>query len=100
MDRIEPQAGAPLYRYRFGATEFDESRFELSVAGLATDIEQKPLQVLAALLHRPNELLSREELLESVWKDVVLFTTTVHPASACISTRNATAALAAASRVM
>ena len=64
-------AGAPLYRYRFGTAEFDESRFELSIGGLTVEIQQKPLQVLAALLHKPGELLTREELLEAVWADRV-----------------------------
>lgn len=64
-------AGAPLYRYRFGAAEFDESRLELSVGGLTVEVQQKPLQVLAVLLHRPGEVVSREELLETVWADRV-----------------------------
>lgn len=67
MEKADPPAGAALYRFRFGAAEFNEARFELSVAGLITDIEQKPLQVLAVLLRRPGEVVSREELLETVW---------------------------------
>jgi eukaryotic-like serine/threonine-protein kinase len=67
MDRSEPSAGIPLYRFRFGTSEFDESRFELSVGGLIVEIEQKPLQLLLALLRRTGELVSREELLETVW---------------------------------
>jgi DNA-binding winged helix-turn-helix (wHTH) protein len=58
---------APLFRYRFGSVEFDEARFELSVGGLPVDLEQKPLQVLAALLHHAGEVVSREELFETVW---------------------------------
>lgn len=71
MDGPQSPTGTPLYRFRFGATEFDESRFELSVSGLVAEIEQKPLQVLAALLRRPGEILSREELQESVWANRV-----------------------------
>ena len=37
-----PAAGPSLYRWRFGAAEFDEARLELRVAGLAVDVEQKP----------------------------------------------------------
>ena len=69
MDGSASPAGAPLYRYRFGAAEFDESRLELSIGGLTVEIQQKPLQVLAVLLRRPGELVSREELLETVWAD-------------------------------
>jgi len=59
---------AALYRYRFGTAEFDESRFELHVGGLLVDIEQKPLQVLAILLARANQVVSRQELLDRVWE--------------------------------
>ena len=65
MDRADTPPGVPLYRFRFGAAEFDEARFELSVGKLPVDMEQKPLQVLAALLHRAGELVTREELLET-----------------------------------
>ena len=71
MHGASPSTDQPLYRYRFGAADFDESRFELSVGGLVVEVQQKPLQVLAALLHRPGEVLSREELLETVWADRV-----------------------------
>ena len=69
MDAANPSADVPLYRYRFGAAEFDESRLELSVGGLTVEVQQKPLQVLAALLRRPGEVVSREELLETVWAE-------------------------------
>jgi eukaryotic-like serine/threonine-protein kinase len=72
MDRADTQAGAPLYRFRFGAVEFDESRFELSVGGLTAEIEQKPLQVLAMLLRHAGELVTRNELLEAVWADRII----------------------------
>ncbi|WP_116365785.1 protein kinase domain-containing protein [Parahaliea mediterranea] len=57
-----------LYRYRFGAAEFDEARFELRVAGLPVDIQRKPLEVLALLLAHAGEVVTREELLDSVWQ--------------------------------
>ncbi|MDE2148775.1 MAG: winged helix-turn-helix domain-containing protein [Gammaproteobacteria bacterium] len=57
----------PLYHYRFGNAEFDEARFELRVAGLPVDLEQRPLQVLTALLRHPDEVVTREELFETVW---------------------------------
>ena len=71
MDGANFPADVPVYRYRFGAAEFDESRFELSVGGLTVDIQHKPLQVLAVLLRRPGEVVSREELLNTVWADRV-----------------------------
>ncbi len=57
----------PLYRFRLGTATFDESRLELSVAGLIVDMEQKPLQVLTHLLSRVDEVCSRQELHDAVW---------------------------------
>ncbi|WP_334178543.1 winged helix-turn-helix domain-containing protein [Pseudoxanthomonas sp.] len=58
---------ARLYRWRFGAVEFDEARHELRVAGLAVDIEHKPLQVLSVLLRHVGEVVTKEELFDQVW---------------------------------
>jgi non-specific serine/threonine protein kinase len=57
----------PLFSYRFGTAEFDEARLELRVGGLAVELEHKPLQVLAELLRHAGEVLSRQELNETVW---------------------------------
>lgn len=62
-----PATGPSLFRWRFGAAEFDEARLELRVAGLAVDVEQKPLQVLAALLRHAGEVVTKPELFDSVW---------------------------------
>ncbi|WP_165967337.1 protein kinase domain-containing protein [Luteimonas aestuarii] len=56
-----------LYRWRFDAVEFDEARHELRVAGLAVEIEHKPLQVLALLLRHAGEVVTKEELFDTVW---------------------------------
>ncbi len=56
-----------LYRWRFGAVEFDEARHELRVSGLPVEIEHKPLQVLALLLRHAGEVVTKEELFETVW---------------------------------
>jgi len=56
-----------LYRWRFGAVEFDEARYELRLAGLPVEIEHKPLQVLALLLHHAGEVVTKEELFDTVW---------------------------------
>jgi eukaryotic-like serine/threonine-protein kinase len=60
-------ADLPRYRYRFGAVDFDASRFELLVAGRAAEVEHKPLQVLQALLAHVDEVVTKDELIESVW---------------------------------
>lgn len=63
----DPSTEPPVYRYRFGAAEFDEVRFELMLDGQPVDLEHKPLQVLAELLHHVGEVVTRDELLDSVW---------------------------------
>jgi len=65
--RNGPKMGSLQFRYRFGTAEFDEARLDLRVAGLRVDIEQRPLQVLLALLRRAGEVVTKEELLEDVW---------------------------------
>ncbi len=56
-----------LYGYRFGTAEFDEARFELRVAGLPVDIENRALEVLACLLRHAGEVVTKEELFDAVW---------------------------------
>ena len=57
----------PLYRYAFDSVEFDEVRGELRVRGLLVELEHRPLQVLACLLHHADEVVPREELFDTVW---------------------------------
>lgn len=59
---------ALVYCYRFGTAAFDEARSELRVGGNVVELEQKPLQVLAQLLHHPGEVVTREELFDAVWE--------------------------------
>ena len=67
MDSRDASGRVALYRYRFGGVVFDESRFELEVAGAVVELELKPLQVLGQLLAHAGEVVSREELLEEIW---------------------------------
>jgi eukaryotic-like serine/threonine-protein kinase len=66
MDRSRP-----LYRWRFGPAEFDEARHELRLGGLPVELESKPLEVLAVLLHHAGEVVTKRELLDEVWRDRV-----------------------------
>jgi DNA-binding winged helix-turn-helix (wHTH) protein/tetratricopeptide (TPR) repeat protein len=59
---------ATLYRYRFCNVIFDESKLELTIAGLAVDVQPRPLQILSLLLARGGEIVTREELFEQVWR--------------------------------
>jgi non-specific serine/threonine protein kinase len=39
----KPESESTLYRYRFGAAEFDEARLELRVGGAVVELEPRPL---------------------------------------------------------
>ncbi len=53
--------------WRFAQCEFDELRRELRVNGVKVDLEVKPLEVLLQLLLHAGEVITKDELLESVW---------------------------------
>lgn len=55
------------FRYQFADVEFDEASFQLYVAGKPVLVQRKPLEVLALLLQRGGEVLTKDELLDTVW---------------------------------
>lgn len=55
-------------RYVFANVEFDEWLCRLRVDGEWVEIEPRPLRLLAELLRRVNEVLTKEELLDAVWQ--------------------------------
>jgi len=58
--------------WRFADYEFDELGRELRVKGKAVELESKPLDILLQLLLHAGEVVTKEELLESVWPDVMV----------------------------
>jgi len=54
---------------RFGQFELDLSGEKLRKRGLPVRVENQPFQILAALLDRPGDLVSREELCARLWPD-------------------------------
>ena len=56
-------------RIRFGAFELDPSSGELLKSGVRVRLQEQPLQVLRALLERPGEVVTREELQRLLWPD-------------------------------
>ncbi len=58
--------------WRFADYEFDELARELRVKGRPVDLESKPLEILLQLLLHAGEVVTKEELLESVWPDVMV----------------------------
>jgi eukaryotic-like serine/threonine-protein kinase len=58
--------------WRFSDYEFDELGRELRVKGRPVELESKPLDILLQLLLHAGEVVTKEELLESVWPDVMV----------------------------
>lgn len=67
MSRPQPDPPGRLFRWRFGAVEFDEARRELRVAGLPVDVEHKPLEVLSLLLRHAGEVVGKDVLFAHAW---------------------------------
>ena len=60
---------APVQRlYRFGDFTLDAHTGELARNGNRTPLREQPLQLLLALLEKPGELVSREELIGRLWE--------------------------------
>ena len=55
--------------FRFADVEVREREFSLLKAGKVLAVEPKAFRVLLHLLSNPQELISKEELLNSVWGD-------------------------------
>ena len=55
--------------YVFGDYEFDTWRHELRLAGAPLHVEPKAFDLLALLLQRHNQFVSREELFRHLWPD-------------------------------
>ena len=56
------QANDPPRCLRFGVFEVDLRAGQLTKRGLRLRLQEQPFQVLAILLEKPGELVSREEL--------------------------------------
>ncbi len=59
--------GRPPWRWRFGQACFDEASLTLTVGGAPVDIENRPLEMLALLLTHAGEVVTKEELLGTLW---------------------------------
>jgi DNA-binding winged helix-turn-helix (wHTH) protein len=53
--------------YRFGRFELDRRSYELRRDGVALRVEPKVLDLPLYLAGNPDRLLSKQELLDSVW---------------------------------
>jgi DNA-binding winged helix-turn-helix (wHTH) protein/tetratricopeptide (TPR) repeat protein len=65
MQQLNPRARS----FRFGLFEADVFRKALMRNGVRIKIQDQPFRVLLLLLERPGEIVSREELRQSLWPD-------------------------------
>ena len=62
-------AAEPIRTYEFGVFTVELPGGELRKHGTRLKIQERPLQLLIALLERPGEIVSREELRQRLWPD-------------------------------
>jgi DNA-binding winged helix-turn-helix (wHTH) protein len=66
------QANYPLRRLGFGVFEVDLRDGQLTRRGLRLRLQEQPFQVLAMLLEKPGEVVTREELRSRLWPSTVV----------------------------
>src|ERR1700683_3366052 len=54
-------------KIRFGGYELDRDAVELRKHGVPIRLQEQPFRVLAMLVERPGEIITREELQEQIW---------------------------------
>src|ERR1700727_1736023 len=62
----------PPTRLRFGVFEADIRTGELTKHGKRLRLQEQPFQLLAILLEKPGELVTREELHSRLWPNTVV----------------------------
>ena len=59
----------PKFALRFGLYEVDLLQGVLSRQGVRLKIQEQPFRILTLLLQRPGEIVTREELQQSLWPE-------------------------------
>src|SRR6266481_5140999 len=62
-------ANSSSWIVRFGTFEVNFQTGELRHAGKKVKLQEQPFQVLTALLERPGEIVTREELRSKLWPE-------------------------------
>src|SRR6476659_1201416 len=62
---MDPPSKPPVYR--FGTFRLDSRTGEISSNGTKTQLREQPFQLLLALLEKPSELVTREDLVRRLW---------------------------------
>src|SRR6204780_1882852 len=66
------QAGPSPSRLRFGVFEVDIRIGELPKQGKRLRLQEQPFQLLALLLEKPGELVTREEVRQRLWPQTIV----------------------------
>src|SRR3977135_205086 len=69
---MKPVMENKSFIFRFADVEVREREFSLLKAGKVLAVEPKAFRVLLHLLRNPQKLISKEELLNSVWGDTAV----------------------------
>jgi Tol biopolymer transport system component/DNA-binding winged helix-turn-helix (wHTH) protein len=64
--------GTKFFVFRFGDFEVREREFSLVKAGEVLPVEPKAFRALLFLLHNPQKLIPKEELIQAVWGDTAV----------------------------
>ena len=67
MSPAMPQPATTNVRFRVGEFEVDLRSGELRRNGDKVKLQERPFQILAALLERPGEMVTREEIQRKLW---------------------------------
>src|SRR5579863_2415440 len=59
--------GVQVEKVRFGVFEADLRSGELRKHGVRIHLQRQPFKILSALVERPGELVTREELRQRIW---------------------------------
>jgi len=68
---VDPNDRAPQI-LQFGVFEVDLAHGELRKYGQKIKLQERPFQLLAALLERPGQLVTRDELVRRLWNDTLV----------------------------
>jgi TolB-like protein/DNA-binding winged helix-turn-helix (wHTH) protein/Tfp pilus assembly protein PilF len=74
----------PASKIQFGPFLVDAETGELRKHGVRMKIQERPLRLLVALLEKPGELVTREELRQRIWPDGT-FVDFDHNISSCVN---------------
>jgi len=66
------QSNAPSQRIKFGCFEADLRSAELTKQGKRITLQQQPFMLLAMLLERRGELVTREEVRQKLWPNTIV----------------------------